>query len=165
MAIEIRGRGYPLVVTALTDSTISLVLNNGAPIFINSSGVLSAAGLSGTISTSTSATELLAATTFSAGAFSSTNIQADTATATDFSGTNARADTATATTFSGVDVKATQVTADVFCGSGGATHFIFSPGGSAVLGAQTSSANKYLFVKVAGVLSHIPVFNTITASA
>jgi len=166
MAIEIKGRGYPLIVRALTDSTITLEYNGGGEnIFINSSGVLSAVSLSGTISTTTSATEVLGPTTFSATAFSATTVKATTVTATTQSAVNLRATTVTATTLSGVNVAATQVTASVLSGSAGSTSFLFIPGGSATNGAQVTSASSFLTVRNAAVTMYVPVFNSITASA
>jgi hypothetical protein len=163
VAITIFGRGWPLSAT-VTDAGAIYTVNEGDAMAITSGGILSATTLSAINCHVTSLTATLTGTTFSGDKMVA---------ASDLSGVNCKVTTLTASTVSAVDAKvttltATTVSAATFSGStevsAGGTPLTFAGGGSGTLGAQVTSANRFLRVIAAGVTYYVPCFTTYAGS-
>jgi uncharacterized protein YjbI with pentapeptide repeats len=89
MAIQVKGRGYPLVIEVVSDNVLSASYNGGTGIAITSAGLISGATFSGTNMYVTTIT----ATTYSATSLSGTNCYVTTVTATNATAANISADT------------------------------------------------------------------------
>lgn len=154
MAITIFGRGFPMVMVAESDDLLTFQLDGGTLMALTNTGVVSATTFSGT----SMAVTTVGGTTLTATTVSGTTFKATTVTATDLSSTNVKATTATASTFSGAAFSGSIAT------SAGGTNWAFSAPGSATMGAQVTSANRWLNVVVGGTTYYVPAFTTYAGS-